>query len=156
MTYKPWGEEVLSPVSLPSLLELLLFLQLPQLTQKSTLIAEHLCCAKTRSHSTMKTAEAKEGALEVSLGPMWVSPPKVRCDHLQLPSHNPRPICMGPESHPDLNTQGSLGEVPNGWGWAGRRWENGPRKGTQPGKSLGSLHSHLPLSGKLVLESMSF
>lgn len=60
----------------------------------------------------MRIAGAKEGASEVTLGPMWVSPPKVRCDHLQLPSPGSYiQINTGPESHPGLNTQGSLGEA---------------------------------------------
>lgn len=57
---KHWGK-VLSPHPLPSLLELLLFLGPPSV-QQYALIVEHLCCAKTRSHLTMRTAEAKEGA----------------------------------------------------------------------------------------------
>lgn len=69
---KHWGEG-LSPHPLPSLLELLMFLG-ASLAQQHALIVEHLCCAKTRSHLTVKTAEAKEGASEVSLGPKWVSP----------------------------------------------------------------------------------
>lgn len=79
----------LVPQSPPFFLELLVFWGGGSY-QKYILIAEHLWRAKTWSHSAMMVAAAKEGASEVNLGPMRVSPPKVRCDHLQLPSHNPR------------------------------------------------------------------
>lgn len=62
--------------------------------QQHASIAEHLCCAKTRSHLTVKTAEAKEGASEVSLGPTWVSPCTVRADVIiSSPPRNLGPIC---------------------------------------------------------------
>lgn len=83
----------MSPHPLPLLLEPLLLLGAP-FAQQHALIVEHLCCAKTRSHLTVKTAEAKEGASEVSLGPMWVSPRMVRADVIiSSPPHNLGPIC---------------------------------------------------------------
>lgn len=106
-------------------------------------------CAKTWSHSAMRIAGAKEGASEATLGPMWVSPPKVRCDHLQLPSPGSYvQINTGPESHPGLNTQGSLGEASKledlgpaqGWSWAGRREESEERASArkEPGVTVSS------------------
>lgn len=52
----------------------------------------------------------------MSLGPMWASPPKVRADVIisSSPPCNLSPyveINTGPESHPGLSTQGSLGEA---------------------------------------------
>lgn len=54
-----------------------------------------MCCAKTESHLTIKTAEAKEGASQVSLGPMRVSPPMIRADVIisSSPPCKLRPMC---------------------------------------------------------------
>lgn len=84
--------------------------------QQHALIVEHLCCAKTRSHLTLKTAEAKEGASLVSLGPMWASPPKVGADVIisSSPPRDLRPICRNEHRArvtPRPTHVGSLGEA---------------------------------------------
>lgn len=146
---EPWGG-VLSPHPLSSLLELL-FLGGGgggASAQQHALIAEHLCCAKTQSHLPMKTAEAKERASSVSLGPMWVSPPKVRADVI---IRSPPPCNLGPyvetdngarvtprPEHPAESGRGcwsvlTAAQHPGGVGWEeGKGWPKGRGGATPP------------------------
>lgn len=57
--------------------------------QQHALTVEHLRCAKTQSHLTVETAEAKERASSASLGPVWASPPEAGADVIIRSLHPP-------------------------------------------------------------------